>query len=175
MIDAEKLLKKHDSFLRRLSRRFHVNGYTQEDFYQEFAMVLIDCSKKFDKTRKTRFTTYLYKSIMARAYQIIRKEKNDMLSLDKVLSGSNTEFLELIESEEKPPDLLDLEYERNEFILNAVKDMPRGDVTYRVIVNNETLESIGKDLGLTKTRIWQIHQDNMKHLRRVYAKFLDGE
>lgn len=155
-IDLEALIKKHEGLLRSMSRRYNVRGYEEEDLYQEFVMVLIDCTRKFDTSRNVKFSTYLYKSIQSRIYQLIRKQPEKTVEIDE---NTPTPWYELTPDEQDAKDTLE------KTIMQALDGLKNGHITKMLLFENMTLQEVGDTIGKTKQRVLQIHQKNLETLK----------
>ncbi len=157
-IDLEALIHKHEGLLRSMSRRYNVRGYEEDDLYQEFVMVLIDCTRKFDTSRKVKFSTYLYKSIQSRIYQLIRKQPDKTVEMD---DNTPTPWYELA------PDAQDAKDETERALMEALDNLKNGHITKMLLFENMTLQEVGDTIGKTKQRALQIHQENLEALRAL--------
>jgi RNA polymerase sigma factor (sigma-70 family) len=153
-IDIEALIIKHDKLVRNLARKYHVRGYDEDDLYQEFMMVLLDCTRKFDPTRNVKFTTYLFKSIQSRLYQLIKKQPLPAYEIDTNIADNALS-----------PDALDVKNEQETRMMKALDNIPNGYITKMILFDGMTLQHIGDVYGKSKVRILQIHRENLEKLQ----------
>jgi RNA polymerase sigma factor (sigma-70 family) len=165
----EEVFAKNEKMIRVLSSKYRVNGYEKDDLYQEFSMVCHKCWQNFDVEKKTRFSTYLYRSIMLNLYNLIKKQPEPTISLNEAALGSEEtlDFLDMIMSDCDSPEEEDIHQEDFELVYSTIMSLPNGQVTIDKIMGGKTYLEIGKELGLTKARVFQIHQENLTKAREI--------
>jgi len=58
-VGFDRLIKKIDPLLFKMSKAFYINGYSQEDLKQELAILAIEGVRSFDGTRGVKLSTFL--------------------------------------------------------------------------------------------------------------------
>lgn len=168
-ITFEEVVGKNAKLMSILASRYNIRGYTRDDLYQEFLMVAWKCYNNFDPRKKTKFSTYLYRSMMLELYRLINKQPEHVLSLDDKYSQSkkSVDFLDLIMSDTEDPSEEEVRQEDFERVHEALMSLPRGHISIDKIMHGKSFTQIGSELGISGTRVGVIHRDNIQKARRL--------
>jgi RNA polymerase sigma factor for flagellar operon FliA len=145
-----------------------------DDLISDGTIGLIDCIEKFEPNRKCRFTTYCFPRIQGAMIDALRKldwvprnvrrqqKTNPNISIINTISLYDT-----IKEDMKPLDFVSCKCNKpsNRILrISQLQNMLKGlSQTERFIIilyyyNNETMETIGRTLNITKSRVSQIHE-----------------
>lgn len=174
--------------------------YTEDDYLDIGYDVILIAISNFNAEKGFKFVTYLsqlYENYVKR--KMFRTTYNNMpkdmvfytLSLNSKVkevnckvSGDDTEIMELIPDEYA----LEKDYDDKDFFESTLELMKKVcyqhktngdyydncerdyDILYRRIIKGETLESIGKDYGITRERVRQIFSHKVRRLRKEMIK-----
>lgn len=105
-----QLVLRYNSFVSRLTSGYTMSGYTEEDFLQEGLIALCNAVATYDKTRHTKFSTYLTACIKNHMKDIIKKgnykkrKAPPTLSLDDSIGDTDNEFHDIVASDTLSPE-----------------------------------------------------------------------
>ncbi|MFA6690813.1 MAG: sigma-70 family RNA polymerase sigma factor [Saccharofermentanales bacterium] len=167
---VDETLHKYEKFLWHMAHKFHIDGYTTEDLWQEFALVLTACHKTFDPDRGTHFKTFLYKSIMARAYHLIKDQDPYTERLDNSIDREGHTFLDNIEDPMPTPDEQDVIDDVHAFMEPYFEG--RDGLILKEVLRGTSYRQLGEALGLSKQRVHQIYTEGLKRLKDDFAQYL---
>lgn len=169
---VDDALRKYDKFLWYMAHKFRIDGHTSEDLWQEFAMVLLTCFDTFDPTRGTHFKTYLYKSIMARAYHLIKDQDPYTERLDNLIDREGHTFLDNATDPSLTPDEQDVVNDVHAFMEPYFEG--RDGLILKEVLRGTSYRQLGEALGLSKQRIHQIYTEQIKRLKDDLEQYLGG-
>lgn len=185
-----ELVKANLRFVAKVALQYKNHGLALEDLISEGNIGLIAAAEKFDPTKGYRFITYavwwirqsIQKAIMEcgksvripqNNYQEFLKPDYNFASLEKELEGRNGEKFgdTLVDSRVMSPEQEYIEKETKEIVRETIQKLPSRE---REVLNlrfgldggeMESLDAVGKRLGLCKERVRQIEKKALVELR----------
>lgn len=135
----------------------YINSYygEKEDIMQEALLALVEASKKFDKSKNTKFSTYAWKYIDCKIKKYIKKQKKIMIEEDEGFCEDQTEQINntLLLNE-----ILCLLNEKEKELLLMRYDLKNNKVN--------SYENIAKKTKTTKQNIFQKEKRIIKKLKK---------
>ena len=152
-----EILNKWDKKIRDMCRKYHISGMDFEDIYQEMRIVVLNASEKYDEKKGVSFNTYLHRSIVNRAINLLdsRAVKFNRLVFD---------IPELVYLTSCYEDYDDSSLEH----VLPIGNLSETEIRYaELLVEGRYRHEIEKDLGLSQREYYYI-RDNL----RQKCKFL---
>ena len=167
--------------------RSQVSSYLQPELYSLGLIGLLDALDKFDLGRGYRFETYGVPRIRGAMRDGIRKMESlprgarerpgcliHSISPVDFQSTSATRLQDCLGDSDQPSALdgLELLADHHE-VLEAVEALPDRErqVIHRYYFEGSYLKAIGAELGVTESRVCQIHRGALKMLERSLLRF----
>jgi RNA polymerase sigma factor (sigma-70 family) len=161
--DFEVLEKKHRLLIFKFIKNKYVDGCEQEDLYQECLMVLDKCNKDFDATKSTKFSTYFFTAMRNHIFDMIKTSNRD----------KRPSFIdaEIDEIPQEVDDSVDEESNTrlNSEMLSELSKMPRGRVTYMIVVEGMTMQQVAEIEKVSKQRVHYLHKRNLEKLKKIFG------
>lgn len=175
--DFERLAKKYRKLLWKFVNNVNIAGMTEEDLYQEMLMVLDRCNKTYDKSKGTRFMTYLYNNLKFHSLNLINvnMQKSNLPYLMSVTQeyyneNHNTNdghlILDIEDTETSPVE----EQALFESMLSELKKMPRGQVTIDLMVDGMSWKDVAKKHNITHQYVYKVNAQNIKKLQKLFRE-----
>ncbi len=144
----EKLYQDYLPLVKSVASRYKKEGVSFEDLVQEGFLGLLEAKKRFDPSKKIKFSTYAFYWIKKKILEAIQKEK--IQSLDSV--ELNEEILE--------SPIIEKTYESEDLEVFLDKHLtPLEQKVFKLYFQQaKTLSQIAKDLGIRRERVRQIKQ-----------------
>ena len=179
-----KLIESNLKFVTTIAKNYKGLGLTYSDLIQEGNAGLFKAVDKFDPDKGYKFISYAVNWIKQSILEALNK-KNALKSselpnetFDDVQEDKTHLTLDDISLDDVYLDISDDEKRHEQDIINTAKFLLTGLTSREKYIvcqynginekKSNTLEEIGKDLGLTKERVRQINEKAMKKLR-AYA------
>lgn len=175
--DFEKLAKKYRKLLWKFVNNVQIAGMTEEDLYQEMLMVLDKCNKTYDKSKGTRFMTYLYNHLKFHSLNLmnINMQKSNLPYLMSVTQEYYSEnhnaadghfTLDIEDTEASSVE----EQALFESMLSELRKMPRGQVTIDLMVDGMHWKDIVKKHNITHQHVYKVNAQNIKKLQELFRE-----
>ena len=144
----EKLYQDYLPLVKSVASRYKKEGVSFEDLVQEGFLGLLEAKKRFDPSKKIKFSTYAFYWIKKKILEAIQKEK--IQSLDSV--ELNEEILE--------SPIIEKTYESEDLGVFLDKHLtPLEQKVFKLYFQQaKTLSQIAKELGIRRERVRQIKQ-----------------
>lgn len=163
MVKFEDYVKKYNNLIYDFVNKTYVDGYDNNDLYQECLMVLDSALKDYKDDLGVKFSTYLYVRLRNRMYDLIRSSRK------LVLVDNNDTLIDTIESHYS--DYTEINDKNNEnlmkHIVNILTDeIDRGYITLLIVNDGLTQKEIADLEGISQQRVAYLHKRNIKALRK---------
>ena len=159
----EEAMEKHERILFKFAHKSR-DFIEFDDAYQEYSMVLWNCTQNFDETRKVNFNTYLWKSCVYKFNELQAKAKtHETTSLD--MEWGRTSLLNYFSTGE---DIMEDELREEAFklLIQALHDRPYGFYTILNVVFGVTQAEIADTEGVTRVWVAKKHAENKRFLKK---------
>jgi len=144
----EKLYQDYLPLIKSVASRYKKERVSFEDLIQEGFLGLLEAKKRFDPSKKVKFSTYAFYWIKKKILEAIQKER--IQSLDSV--ELNEEILE--------SSIIEKTYESENLEIFPDKNLtPLEQKVFKLYFQQgKTLSQIAKELGIRREKVRQIKQ-----------------
>jgi RNA polymerase sigma factor (sigma-70 family) len=171
MENCEKMLEKYDNLIQRSARKYKVDGYTYEDILQEFRMLFFSVCQIYDENGGAKITTLYFRYIrwwIEFKLRTINAEKRPKLvfiddgEINRINSSSINNPCEVYEKQVN-----------DDFVMSMFKRIPNSEITYRHIINGESLTTIAKELSISVQAVYVKHKTVLEKFRTILQEELN--
>lgn len=91
MFDKEKWLEENRGLIAKIANRFYLNSskFSYDDLLQEGYVTALHAMDKFDPTKKSKLSTYVYSAVYRAIRDLVKRNKND---LNYTISHQNMDY-----------------------------------------------------------------------------------
>ncbi|HDN97658.1 MAG TPA: sigma-70 family RNA polymerase sigma factor [bacterium] len=155
-MEMENLYQDYLPLIKSIASRYKKENIPFEDLIQEGFLGLLEAKKRFDPSRKTKFSTYAFYWIKKKILEAIQREKIQSLCSTEL----NEEILE--------SPTTDKNYERANLDISSIsKNL--SSLEQKVLIlyfwEGKTLSQIADELGIRRERVRQIKQLFLRKMR----------
>lgn len=165
----EKLMKKYYQLIHNLVYRMITKKEDVEDLTQEAFIKAFNSLQNFDK--QFAFSTWLFKIATNNAIDYLRKKRLRTFSIDKEITGDDSDYKFEIPDHENKPDKKIIDSELRTILDEAIESLPPKYKEVIVLRHNQELEyeEIAKKmkipLGTVKAHIFRGRELMNKYLK----------
>ncbi len=151
----EKLYQNYLPLVKSIASQYKKGGVPFEDLVQEGFLGLLEARKRFDPSKKIKFSTYAFYWIKKRVLEAIQKERIQSLNFVEL----NEEVLERATVEKK------YENEKLDISLNKNFSSLEQKVFKLHFQEEKSLSQIAKELGIRREKVRQIKYLLLKKIK----------
>jgi RNA polymerase sigma factor (sigma-70 family) len=166
---SDKLLEEITPMLKNLAIK--IDDSHVEDLIQVGKEAFLKCLKTYDKSKKTKFSTYVYN----KARRAMQDEVRRTGWFKRLGNGYKmtlfSDFDDNIELSENMEDII-LNREKSGNLRESIEQLPKEQAKVLILIywNGMTRLECAVSMGLTESRISQIYSEALKNLKEHLSK-----
>lgn len=166
-LDFENAVKKYHNLMMSFVMKFNIPNYDKDDLYQEALMVLHKTMTKFDKSKGVKFSTYLYTNLSNAFYDLLKNNVKHKV----VVKDIDDNIFKDISSDYEDDEFYNTYKEDVVGIaLEILKEMPRGDITIDLTINNMIQADVAAKYKVSQQVISKVNKRNLNYLKEELKK-----
>jgi RNA polymerase sigma factor (sigma-70 family) len=164
-------IESYDNLVRKVARRYMIEGMEHEDIVQELYMELMRLLNDYKDTSgasvSTLFIRYArYWASHKLGKQFAKKRGKLILSLDdQMFEDKDVTWIDTIPDTSDPPDVAEEKERLNEAIINYLSRDKHGHIVFRSVTRDESFTSIAKEENVSVEAISKRYDVVIKKLR----------